>query len=66
MKKFKISSVVLSDGTTIYTIYFKKNTQEWIQVKNYLNSINAVEICTTFLENGNVYIDYYIGDKENE
>ena len=66
MKKFKISSVELSDGTTIYTIYFKKNTQERIQVKNYLNSINTVEICTTFLENGIVYINYYIGGKENE
>ena len=65
MKKFKISSVDLSDGTTIYTIYFKKNTQERIQVKNYLESINAIEICTTFLENGIVYINY-IGGKENE
>ena len=66
MKKFKITSVELSDGITVYTIYFKKNTQERIQVKNYLNSINAVEICTTFLENGIVYINYYLGDKENE
>ena len=64
MKKFKISSVELNNGEIIYTIYFKKNTQEYIQVKNYLNSINAVEICTTFLENGIVYINYYIGDKE--
>ena len=66
MKKFKISSVKLYDGEIIYKIFFKNNIQERLQVKEYLKSINAVEICTTFLENGNVYIDYYIGDKENE
>lgn len=68
MNKFKIKEIKLYNGKIIYTIYFKKHTEEQKRVEDYLDSINAVVISTTYLENEKGYIDYYLKeeDKENE
>lgn len=66
MKRLKIEQIELNNGKIIYTIHFKSHTEEQKQAQEYLKSINAIQICTTYLENGKGYIDYYIGDKENE
>ena len=60
MKKLKIEHIELDNGKIIYTIYFKSHTEEQQQAQDYLESINAIEICTTYLENGKGYIDYYM------
>ena len=66
MKKLKIKQTELDNGKIIYTIYFKKHTEEQVQAEEYLKTINAIEICTTYLDNAIGYIDYYTGDSENE
>ena len=64
MKKLKIEQIKLDNGKIIYTIYFKKHTEEQKQAEDYLQSINAIEICTTYLDNDKGYIDYYIEGEE--
>lgn len=60
MKKLKIEQIELDNGKIIYTIHFKSHTEEQQHVEEYLKSINAIEICTTYLDNGKGYIDYYL------
>lgn len=64
MKKLKIKQIKLDNGKIIYTIYFKKHTEEQKRAEEYLQSINAIEIATTYLDNENGYIDYYIEGEE--
>ena len=60
MKKLKIEQIELDNGKIIYTIHFKSHTEEQQQAEEYLKFINAIEICTTYLDNGKGYIDYYL------
>lgn len=50
----KITKTVLPDKTIVYTVIFKNKKEQEI-IKKYIEDINGIIICTTYLEKYGYY-----------